>query len=64
LPVHEDSKVWLSISRLLFHFNNELASLILSLMMADEIVIVEESTTWVEEAIMNAPKHIARSFMT
>jgi hypothetical protein len=32
-------------------------------MMDDEIVI-EESTTWVEEAIMNAPKHIARSFMT
>jgi hypothetical protein len=56
LPVHEDSKVWLSISRLLFHFNNELVSIILSLM-------VEEDEIVFEEAIMNEPKHIVIKFM-
>jgi len=45
LPVHEDNKVWLWLSRLAFHFNKALASLL--------CIVVDEV---VEVAVFNAQK--------
>jgi hypothetical protein len=69
LPLHEDSKTWLWLSRLAFHFNKALASLLCKVEEVDAIVRVKP-TIEEERLVMSGQKYIeknsqkSRHFMT